>query len=142
MNRLLAIGLSLAFVTVAAACGGGDDAGQQQDPAAGQKAGAQQPAVSVSDSTLVSFIQASLELETFRQDMRSRMQEAGQEKGQKVRERLMQERDSIIEAAGLSGKAQYDSIMEAVKSNERLRKRYMHFRDSLESASAPGDTAS
>lgn len=142
MKRLPAIGLSLLFLTGAAACGGGDDAGRQQGAATGQRAGAQQPAVSVSDSTLVSFIEASLALETFRQEMRSRMQEAGQEKGQEVRERLMQERDSIIEAAGLSGKAQYDSIMEAVKTNERFRKRYMAFRDSIEAASTSGDTAS
>lgn len=142
MKRLLAIGLSLVFVTGAAACGGGEDAGQEQGPATGQKAGAGQPAVSVSDSTLISFIEASLELETFRQEMRSRMQDAGQEEGQKVRKKLMQERDSIIDAAGLSGKTQYDSIMEAVKSDERLRKRYMNFRDSLEAASASDDTAS
>lgn len=142
MKRLLAIGLSLAFVTGAAACGGGGDAGQQQGSATGQEAARQQPRISVSDSTLVSFIDASLELETFRQEMRSRMQEASGQEGRKVRKKLMQERDSIIEAAGLSGPARYDTIMEAIKTNERLRKRYMSLRDSIESSPASGDTAS
>lgn len=143
MKRLLAIGVSLVFVVGTAACGGGDDTGQQQSAATGQKAGVSQPSIDVSDSELRSFIEASLELESFREEMRTRMQEAsGQEQGQKVRKQLLQERDSIIEAAGLSGRARYDTIMEAVKSNEQIRKRYMSFRDSMESDSAASDTTS
>lgn len=143
MKRLLAIGVSLVFVAGSAACGGGDDTGQQQSAATGQKAGASQPSVDVSDSELRSFAEASVELESFRQEMRSRMQEAsGQEQGQKVRQQLLQERDSIIEAAGLSGTARYDTIMEAIKSNEQIRMRYQGFRDSIAADSAAGDTAS
>lgn len=143
MKRLLAIGVSLVFVAGTAACGGGEETGQQQGAATGQKAGASQPSIDVSDSELRSFIEASLELESFREEMRTRMQEAsGQEQGQKVRKQLLQERDSIIEAAGLSGRARYDTIMEAVKSNEQIRKRYMSFRDSIESDSAASDTTS
>ncbi len=141
MKRLLAIGVSIVFAIGTAACGGGDDAGQQQSAATGQKAAASGPGVEVSDSDLRSFIRASLELESFREQMRSRMQEAsGQEEGQKVRKQLMQERDSIIEAAGLSDRARYDTIMEAIKSNERLRKRYQSFRDSMDTDSAATDT--
>lgn len=143
MKRLLAIGLSLVFVVGSAACGGGDDAGQQQSAATGQKAGASQPSVDVSDSELRSFAEVSVELEAFRQEMRSRMQEAsGQEQGKKIRQQLLQERDSIIEAAGLSGTAQYDSIMKAIKSSEQIRKRYQSFRDSIAADSAASDTAS
>lgn len=143
MKRLLAIGISLVFVVGAAACGGGDDTGQQQSAATGQKAGASQPSIDVSDSELRSFIEASLELESFQQEMRSRMQEtSGQEQGQEVRQQLLQERDSIIEDAGLSGRARYDSIMEAIKTNDQIRKRYTSFRDSMEADSAASDTAS
>lgn len=144
MKRLLAIGLSLVFVLGAAACGGGGDAGDQESTATGQKAGAQQqPRMSVADSTLLAFIEASLELESFQQEMRSRMQEAsGQEEGQKVRQQLMQERDSIIEAAGLSGPERYDSVMQAIKASDRVQKRYTTLRDSVESDSAAADTAS
>lgn len=143
MKRLLAIGVSLVFVVGTAACGGGDDTAQQQSAATGQKAGASQPSIDVSDSELRSFIEASLELESFQQEMRSRMQEAsGQEQGQKVRKQLLQERDSIIEAAGLSGRARYDSIMKAIKSNEQIRKRYTSFRDSMETDSTASDTTS
>mgnify|MGYP006284378319 FL=1 len=143
MKRLLAIGLSLVFVLGSTACGGGEDTGQQQSSATGQKAATSGPQVDVSDSELRSFIQASLQLESFRQEMRSRMQEAsGQEEGQEVREQLMLERDSIVEAAGLSGTARYDTIMEAIKTSERLRKRYTSLRDSMEADSAAADTAS
>lgn len=145
MKRLLAIGLSLVFVLGAAACGGGGDAGDQESTATGQKAGAQQqqPRMNVADSTLLAFIEASLELESFQQEMRSRMQEAsGQEQGQQVRQQLMEERDSIIEAAGLSGPAHYDSVMQAVKASDRVQERYTTLRDSVESDSAAADTAS
>lgn len=143
MKRLLAIGVSLVFVVGTAACGGGDDTAQQQSAATGQEAGASQPSIDVSDSELRSFIEASLELESFREEMRTRMQEAsGQEQGQKVRKQLLQERDSIIEASGLSGRARYDTIMEAVKSNEQIRKRYTSFRDSMEADSTASDTTS
>ena len=143
MKRLLAIGVSVLLVIGPAACGGGGDDGQQQASATGQGAAASQPAVDVSDAELRSFVEASLELESFRQEMRSRMQEAsGQEQGQKVRQKLLQERDSIIEAAGLSDRARYDTIMETIKSNEQLRDRYTSLRDSMEADSAATDTTS
>lgn len=144
MKRLLTIGLSLVFVLGAAACGGGGDAGDQESTATGQKAGAQQqPRMNVADSTLLAFIEASLELESFQQEMRSRMQEAsGQEEGQEVRQQLMQERDSIIEAAGLSGPERYDSVMQAIKTSDAVQERYTTLRDSVESDSAAADTAS
>lgn len=142
MRRLLAIGLSLVFLIGAAACGGGDDTGQQTS-AAGQQGQAAQPQYDVSDAELRSFIQASMELESFQQEMRSRMQEAADsEEGREVRQELMQERDSIIEAAGLSGTARYDTVMKAVKTSDAVQERYTSLRDSMEADSAAADTAS
>lgn len=144
MRRLLAIGVSLAFVTGAAACGGDDDAAQQQVGAAGQQGQTAETQVDVSDDELRAFISLSMRLEDFQQEMRSRMNEAsGQEEGMKVRKQLMQERDSIIEASGLESPARYEEIMKAVKMSETLQKRYASLRDSVEAEAAAGeDTAS
>lgn len=152
MRRLLAIGVSLVFAAGAAACGGGDDTAQQQQQqpdATGQQPGATgqqqtaEPQVDVSDDELVSFVQVSMALEEFQAEMRSRMSEAsGQEEGMKVREQLMQERDSIIAASDLEGPARYQELMKAVKMSETLQKRYTSLRDSVEAASSEADTAS
>lgn len=143
MRRLLAIGLSLVFAFGTAACGG-DDAGQRESEISGQQGQTAQPRTQVSDSELRSFIRASMELEDFQQEMRTRMQEASdQEEGRKIRRRLMQERDSIIEAAGLDGSARYDTIMGAVKASESVQERYTSLRDSMEEAdTASGDSGS
>lgn len=141
MRRLAAIGASLLFVLGTVACGGGDSAGQQES-ATGQKAGSAGPQVQVSDSELRSFIEASMELEAFQREMRKRMKEAaGAERGREVRQQLMQERDSIVEAAGLSGTARYDTIMQAIKASEKLRKRYTSLREKMEADTAAVDTA-
>ena len=144
MKRLLAIGLSLVFVVGAAGCGGGD-AGQQAQQAsdAARQGQSAEPRFDVSDSELQSFIRASMELESFQQEMRSRMQEAADsEEGRQVREQLMQERDSIIEAAGLSSASRYDTVMQAVKTSDSVQERYTALRDSMEADSAAADSAS
>lgn len=142
MRRFLAVGLSLVFVVGAAGCGGGDDAGQQTSDAAQQGQSAE-PRFDVSDAELQSFIQASMELESFQQEMRTRMQEAADsEEGRQIRQQLMQERDSIIEASGLTGAARYDTIMQAVKTSDSVQERYTTLRDSMEAESAAADTAS
>lgn len=141
MRRLAAIGASLLLVLGLPACGGGDSAGGQ-DSATGQKAASTGPRVEVSDAELRSFVEASLELQAFQSEMRKRMQGAqGAEEGRATRKQLMQERDSIVTAAGLESRARYDTIMEAIKTQERLRKRYTSLRDQMETDTAASDTA-
>lgn len=134
-SRLLALGAAIAFGLTSTACGG-DQAGQQARSGAAQEE-ATQPQIQVSDAELESFIRASMELEEFRSEMQKRMSQAtGQEEGREVRQKLLQERDSIIQAAGLEGTERYNAITKAVKSNERLRDRYTKLRSTMEGDSA------
>lgn len=139
MKRLTTVAAVLTLGVTIAACGGGDQEARQADTATKEE-----PQVEVSDSELKSFVEASMRLEDFSSEMRQRMSEAeGQEEGRKVREQLMQQRDSIIRAAGLDGTERYDAIMEAIKSNEQIRNRYMALRNQMESeTTASSDTAS
>lgn len=142
MTRLTAIAASVLLAVGTAACGGGETGTKQgQDQATGQKAGTAEPAIQVSDAELESFVRASMELEAFQKQMRKRMSAAsGTEARRKVRKRLMQERDSIVVAAGLSSAGRYDTIMESLKSAGPLQDRYTALRDSMEAGATTADT--
>lgn len=145
MKRLLTVTAATALALTISACGGGEQGGQQQTRTATKQSQSTGPQIDVSDAELESFVEASMQLEAFRSEMQQRMSEAeNQEEGRKVRQRLLQERDSIVQAAGLDGGTQrYNAIMKAVKSNEQIRKRYTAVREQMESDTAAAtDTAS
>lgn len=141
MTRLVAICASLLLVFGTAGCGGGEDGTQGQGQATGQKAGTAQPQFQVTDAELESFVQASMDLAAFQEQMQRRMSAAsGTEARRRVRKKLMEERDSIIEAAGLAGPGRYDTIMQALKSDQALQQRYTALRDSMQADTARADT--
>lgn len=144
MTRLTAVAATLALGITISACGGGDQGAGQQAQTTTKQSQSTGPRIDVSDSELKSFVEASMQLEAFRSEMQQRMSEAANQKeGRKVRQRLMQERDSIIQAAGLDGTKRYNAIMKAIKSSEQLRKRYTSLRDQMESDTAgSSDTTS
>ncbi|MFB6240607.1 MAG: DUF4168 domain-containing protein [Gemmatimonadota bacterium] len=144
MTRLTAVAATLALGITISACGGGDQGAGQQAQTTTKQSQSTGPRIDVSDSELKSFVEASMQLEAFRSEMQQRMSEAqNQKEGRKVRQRLMQERDSIIQAAGLDGTKRYNAIMKAIKSSEQLRKRYTSLRDQMESDTAgSSDTTS
>lgn len=138
MRRLSAVSAALVLGLVAAACGGDQGAGQQGAETATEQAEQSGAQVQVSDAELRSFVRASMELEDFRSEMQTRMSEAAdQEEGRKVRQELMQERDSIVRAAGLDGTERYNSIMKAVKASDRVQERYTSIRQQMASDTAP-----
>lgn len=144
MKRLTTVAAALALGIAISACGGGDQGGQQQAQTTTKQSQSGGPQIDVSDTELESFVEASMQLEAFRSEMQQRMSEAeNQEEGRKVRQTLMQERDSIIRAAGLDGTQRYNAIMKAIKSSEQIRKRYTAVREQMESdTAASSDTSS
>lgn len=144
MKRLTTVAAALALGITISACGGGDQGAQQQAETTTKQSQSTEPRIDVSDAELESFVEASMQLEEFRPEMQQRMSEAeNQKEGRKVRQRLMQERDSIIQATGLDGTQRYNAIMKAVKSSEQIRKRYTSIREQMEGdTAAAGDTTS
>lgn len=127
MKRRAAMGTAVLFALSALACGGGEEAPEQQSPQGQQQAPAaqQDQQLDVSDEELRAFAQANEQLQQVAEDARADMQDAeGQQQAQQVRDDFRDELTRIVREAGLDT-ARYNEIRSAVQSDPDLRNRFL-----------------